>query len=403
MKKILLLGAGYGNMSLLTSINKEVFSQAQWTLINNNPYHYKTISLHDVATGKHDKSMIFSIKECIDEKVETIEDTITQIDSKVVKGKNGEYEYDYLVVGLGFSSDTFGIPGVGVYTQSITSYNSAKEIQKNIESKLQAYKDGNDSNNLSFIVCGGGFTGIEFAGSLAQEIKKQCDARGIDFNLVNIYCIEAMPKILPMFSENLMQIGLKRLKELGVNVLTSSKILECKQGCVVIEQNGEQKDIIANTIIWTAGVKGNEVIANSPFFKSGRSKVEVDDWLKPINQENEMNNIFVIGDCSALKDPQSNRFYPPTAQLATQQGDYIAQTMELLLHADSKNETIQQDLIPKFSFKPQGSICSIGDGFAIGLVGKSEVKGFVGNIIKWAVESKWNYQLGGLGAVFKGD
>ncbi len=403
MKKVLLLGAGYGNMGLLTSINKDVFSQAQWTIVNNNSYHYKTISLHDVATGKHDKSMIFSLKDVIDDRVEIIEDTITQIESKIVKGKNREYEYDYLVVGLGFSPDSFGIPGVGTYTKSITSYDSAKEIQKNIEDKLQSYLNGKDNNDLSFVVCGGGFTGIEFAGSLAQEVKKQCSIRGIDFSLVKIYCIEAMPKILPMFSENLMQIGLKRLKDLNINVLTNSKILECKQGCVVIEQEEGQKDIIANTIIWTAGVKGNEVIANSPFFKSGRSKVEVDTWLKPINQENEMNNIFVIGDCSALKDSQSGRFYPPTAQLAKQQGEYIAQILELIIHADNKNETIDKNVIPQFEFKSQGSICSIGSGYAIGLVGNKEVSGFIGNTIKWVVESQWNYQLGGFSAVFKGD
>lgn len=276
MKKVLMLGAGYGNIALLTTINKDVFSQAEFTLINNTSYHYKTIALHDVASGKHDKRVLFPLQEILDERVNLIQDSVISIDSKSVKCVNAEYEYDYLVVGLGFSADSFGIPGVGVYTQSITSYDSAKNIYKNIEEKLQAYINDKDSKNLSFIVCGGGFTGIEFAGSLAQEVKKQCETRGIDFNLVKIYCVEAMPKILPMFSENLMQLGLTKLKELGITVLTSSKILECKMGAVVIERDGKNEEILANTIIWTAGVKGNEVIANSSFFKSGRSKVEVD-------------------------------------------------------------------------------------------------------------------------------
>ncbi len=403
MKKVLLLGAGYGNMALLTAINKDVFSQAEFTLINNTPYHYKTIALHDVASGKHNRSVLFPLQDIIDDRVQLIEDSVVSIDSRNVQCQNGTYNYDYLVVGLGFSSDSFGIPGVGIYTQSITSYDSAKNIHKTIEERLQAYINEKDSKNLAFIVCGGGFTGIEFAGSLAQEIKKQCETRGIDFSLVQIYCIEAMPKILPMFSENLMQIALKRLKELGVIVLTNSKILECKMGCVVIEKEGTQEEIYANSIIWTAGVKGNEVIANSTFFKSGRSKVEIDTWLKPINQEHVMDNIFVIGDCAALKDEQTGRFYPPTAQLAKQQGEYLAQILEMLLYAAHKNEQIQHELIPQFQFQSRGSICSIGAGYAIGVAGTKEMHGYIANILKWLIESKWNYELGGFSAVFKED
>lgn len=402
MKKILLLGAGYGNMGLLKAINKEVFTQAQWTLINNTPYHYKTIALHDVASGKHNRSVLFPLKEVLDKNIEIIEDTIQTIESQHVIGKNANYEYDYLIVGLGFSSDSFGIPGVAQYTKSITSYDSARMIQAQITNTLQSYIENKDSNNLSFIVCGGGFTGIEFAGSLAQEVKKQCDVRGIDFKEVKIYCIEAMPKILPMFSENLMQLGLQRLKELRVNVLTSSKILECKQGSVVIEQNGTQNEIHANTIIWTAGVKGNEVIANSPFFTSGRSKIEVNEWLQPINQKHEMTTIFVLGDCAALKDPSSGRFYPPTAQLAKQQGEYLAKILETILQTETTKQLDIQTL-PQFQFKLQGSICSIGQGYAIGMLGNKEIKGFVANMLKWIVESQWNYQLSGLGGIFKED
>ena len=157
------------------------------------------------------------------------------------------------------------------------------------------------------------------------------------------------------------------------------------------------------TIIWTAGVKGNEVIANSSFFKSGRSKVEVDSHLQPINQENEMNNIFVLGDCAALKDEKTGRFYPPTAQLAQQQGEYLAQTLETLLYAEQKGEVLQKELIPQFEFILRGSICSIGAGYAIGVIGEKEVSGYIANMTKWFIESKWNYKIGGFSAVFKDD
>ena len=201
MKKILLLGAGYGNMGLLKAINKEVFTQAQWTLINNTPYHYKTIALHDVASGKHNRSVLFPLKEVLDKNIEIIEDTIQTIESQHVIGKNANYEYDYLIVGLGFSSDSFGIPGVAQYTKSITSYDSARMIQAQITNTLQSYIENKDSNNLSFIVCGGGFTGIEFAGSLAQEVKKQCDVRGIDFKEDILKLVEKFNDFLVNFAK----------------------------------------------------------------------------------------------------------------------------------------------------------------------------------------------------------
>lgn len=403
MKKVLLLGAGYGNIALLKSINKDVFSQAEFTLINDTPYHYKTISLHDVASGKHKRSVLFPLCDMLDERINRVEDRVLSINGASVQCQNGTYEYDYLVVGLGFSTDSFGIPGVGIYTQSITSYESASAIYKSIEERLHAYCNDNDEKNLSFVVCGGGFTGIEFAGSLAQELKKQCETRGIDYTLVRIYCIEAMPKILPMFSENLMQLGLQRLKQLGVQVLTNSKILECKMGCVVIEKDGKQEEIHANSIIWTAGVKGNEVIANSSFFTSGRSKVETDTWLQPINQQHPMEHIYVIGDCGALKDEQSGRFYPPTAQMAQQQGEYLAQILEARIYAANRGEQLERESMPPFQFNMRGSICSIGAGYAIGMAGEKEVSGQIANMIKWFVESKWNYKLGGFSAIFRED
>ncbi|RDU66208.1 NAD(P)/FAD-dependent oxidoreductase [Helicobacter didelphidarum] len=418
MKKVLLLGAGYANMKLLTSINKEIFSQVQWTLINNTPYHYKTIALHDVASGKHNRSVLFPLKDVLDRRIEIIEDYVERIESHTVIAKNGSYEYDYLIVGLGFSSDSFGIPGVVQYTQSITSYNSAREIQDKITQALQRYLQSKEINDLSFVVCGGGFTGIEFVGSLAQELKKQCRSIGIDFSLVKIYCIEAMPKILPMFSENLMHVALQKLTELGVSVLMGSKILECRQGCVVVEQNGKQNEIFANTIIWTAGVKGNEVIANSPFFESARSKVAVDEWLQPtklnFTQQDshtqeilesipKLHNIFIIGDCAAVKDEKTGRFYPPTAQISAKQGEYVGQLLETLFHAQKTNQEIQKDSLPKFEFEARGSICSIGQGYAVGVVNNKEIKGFSANCLKWLIESQWGFALNGLGGVFRAD
>lgn len=417
--KILLLGAGYANMSLLTRLDKETLSKAQFSIITKEPYHYKSICLHDVASGKHDKSVLFNVDSTLDSKINVIQDEITSIESSIVKGAKSSYEYDYLVVGLGFGSDDFGIKGVREYAKSITSYSSAREIYALILSKLEGLREkDNDEARLSFAVCGGGFSGIEFAGSLAEEVAKKCSEFGIDFGNIKIYCIEAAPKILPMFSDSLQKTGRDKLESLGVQVLTSSKILECKQHSIIIEKQAAQSEIDADVIIWTAGVKGNPVIESSPLFGStilARSRVEVDEFLRPkesakqdctqnspqeVQNPSVLPNVFVLGDCASFRNEPSERFFPPTAQLAREQGKYLAQVFQILLKKKTQKKLAQnkspygKKILP-FRFTPKGSICSIGESYALGALGSFEIKGRLASVLKKIIESLWNLQLKG--------
>ena len=464
--KILLLGAGYANMSLLTRLDEKTLSKAQFSIITKEPYHYKSICLHDVASGKHDKSVLFNVDSTLDSKINVIQDEITSIESSIVKGAKSSYEYDYLVVGLGFGSDDFGIKGVREYAKSITSYSSAREIYALILSKLEGLREKDDDEaKLSFAVCGGGFSGIEFAGSLAEEVAKKCSEFGIDFGNIKIYCIEAAPKILPMFSDSLQKAGRNKLESLGVQVLTSSKILECKQHSIIIEKEATQSEIDTDVIIWTAGVKGNPVIENSPLFNStilARSRVEVDEFLRPKKSQNTiqnteqdtqknveqstdkalqdsqaqnlaqsqndtkiqsnqppsqattledisqdlstqssvLENVFVLGDCASFRNDPSERFFPPTAQLAREQGKYLAQVFQILLKKKTQKKLAQnkspygKKILP-FRFTPKGSICSIGESYALGALGSFEIKGRLASVLKKIIESLWNLQLKG--------
>lgn len=464
--KILLLGAGYANMSLLTRLDEKTLSKAQFSIITKEPYHYKSICLHDVASGKHDKSVLFNVDSTLDSKINVIQDEITSIESSIVKGAKSSYEYDYIVVGLGFGSDDFGIKGVREYAKSITSYSSAREIYALILSKLEGLREKDDDEaKLSFAVCGGGFSGIEFAGSLAEEVAKKCSEFGIDFGNIKIYCIEAAPKILPMFSDSLQKAGRNKLESLGVQVLTSSKILECKQHSIIIEKEATQSEIDTDVIIWTAGVKGNPVMESSPLFSStilARSRVEVDEFLRPKKSQNTiqnteqdtqksveqstdkalqdsqaqnlaqsqndtkiqsnqppsqattledisqdlstqssvLENVFVLGDCASFRNETSERFFPPTAQLAREQGKYLAQVFQILLKKKTQKKLAQnkspygKKILP-FRFTPKGSICSIGESYALGALGSFEIKGRLASVLKKIIESLWNLQLKG--------
>lgn len=394
MKKILLLGAGYANMSLLTRLDSASLKKAQWTLVTKEPYHYKSITLHDVASGKIDKRALFDLEKIKERGVCVVCDEITSIEANITRGKNTNYEYDYLTVGLGFESDDFGIKGVKQYAKAITSYKSAQNIRRDIEAKLAQGKNG----DISFVVCGGGFSGIEFVSSLAEELRKKCAKHNIDFARIKIACIEAMPNILPMFNAKLQNLAVKKLESLGVAVMSGSKILECKESAIVIEQGGVKSELGADMIIWTAGVRGNSVIENSTIFTSTRSKVEVDKFLHPLqlnaqnlggDSQNLAQNIFIMGDCAAFKDEKSGRFFPPTAQIAREQGKYLAKVFKILLNNP-------QGKISPFIFTPKGSICSLGESYALGNLGVFEIKGRSASALKKIVESLWDLQLKGI-------
>ncbi len=399
MKNIVVLGAGYASLSFIKNVDASFFEKSRVTLISKYSYHYTSILLHEVVTGVREESTKFQLADILPSNVQFTEATIKEVKAEAVIDEQGNtYPYDILVVGLGFQSDTFGIEGIKEYATPIVDFEGALQLKEKIINKIRAYKNTKDVNDLKFIVCGGGFSGIELISSLAHALKEICHKEGIESSLLSLTCVEAMPNVLPMFSETLIKKGVIYLEGLGIKLATHCKILKCLENGVLVQKGDNQELIEGNTIIWTAGVKGNAVIENSPFFTSGRSKVEINGFLQPINQSEEhkesMKKIYVIGDCAALKDPASGRFYPPTAQIANKQGEYLAK----LLMSKINGEEFQQE----FSYVSEGTICSLGEEYAIGVLGQKEVTGKIALWLKRFIEMKWRYLLNGLKGVFNG-
>lgn len=386
MKKVLVLGGGYASLSFLKHLPQLCLEKAEFTLISQSGSHYTSVLLHESVSS--DKAISHPYSTILPKGVKFVQDTILEIQDHQVIGQNATYSYDMLVVGLGFSSDDFGIEGITQYAHPMVNLTNCQAIHAQLRRVLQ---DGlKDFGDLPFVVCGGGFSGIELIASLAEDLPHMCQAYGIDPARIKLTCVEAMSKVLPMFPDALIEKGVNYLENLGVKFEVGAKILAVKENGVLVEQNGEQRIIESCFTFWSAGVKGNEVIAKSPFFTSGRSKVEVSAFLQPINQENQdrMNDIFVIGDCAALKDPVSGRFYPPTAQIALQQGQYLAKVFQAKLDGES--------LAQEFHYASRGTVCSLGSKYAIGLVGNRQIDGALAIWIKRFVEWTWVAKLKGV-------
>ncbi|WP_276206403.1 FAD-dependent oxidoreductase [Helicobacter sp. L8] len=145
-----------------------------------------------------------------------------------------------------------------------------------------------------------------------------------------------------------------------------------------LELGGVDQEILADFLFWTCGVRGSEVIEKSVLFKSARARVEVNAFLEPLEMPGQQ--IFVLGDCAALKDPEG-KFYPPSAQLASQMGRYLGQEFDQI--------SAHKPPTKPFVFAPKGIICSVGAHFAIGHLGKWHVAGKWGVWLKKYIDWRW--------------
>lgn len=390
--KIVILGAGYAGLKTAKELCKK-HVDAEITIVNKNDYHYESTQLHEVAAGTEPASKIsFNVVDVLDTKKATfIKDTVVKIntDKQTVDLKDkGSISYDYLVVALGFESETFGIPGVNENSLPLVNIKTAEAARAHLDKTLANYQKSKDELDLSIVVCGAGFTSIEYLGEITNRIPKLAKTMNFPADKVKITCIEAMPTLLPMFPEKLGQFGIDVLKKRGVEFKVGTPIKEIKPNTVVYEEKGELKEADAHTIIWTTGVRGSHVIGDSGFDER-RGRVVVEKDLRVEGYP----NIFMIGDVSAVMDEASGRPYPTTAQIALKQGGSVADNLARLLN--------NQPTEP-FTFESQGTVASIGNNCGIGQVfGKHQVKGYMGSAIKKSIINKSLLDVGNTKVLLK--
>lgn len=388
--KIVILGAGYGGILTAQRLQKTLnYNEADVTLVNKHDYHYITTSLHIPAagTGSPESSRV-NISKLIDEfKVDFVKSTVVQInpDEKKVILSEGTLSYDYLVVGLGGETETFGIPGLKEHAFNIRSINSVRHIRDHIEYQFAKYKrEPERIEYLTFIVGGAGFTGIEFVGELSDRIPELCKEYDVDPSLVKIHNIEAAPTALPGFDPELVQYAMQVLTDKGVTFKIGTAIKECTSDGVLVAGD---EFIKAGTIIWTGGIRGNHLLDDAGF-ETMRGRIKVDEFLRIPGHE----NIFVLGDCSLMINPENDRPYPPTAQIAMQQGVICAYNL---------SASIRGSEMKPFKFDHKGTVASLGKGEAIGVIGTRKIKGFFAAFMKKVIDIRYLFIIGGVGLVLR--
>lgn len=386
---IVILGAGYGGLITNKKLEKLLQAgEANLTLINKHDYHYITTQLHKVGAGTAcDRKIALSIPELIDnQKTNFIRGSVANVDIKqqVVQLENGDgIPYDYLVISLGFEVATFGIPGIKEHAFEIRSFRSSKAIYHQIIKQLSLYKEDGDPSRLTFAVAGGGFTGIEMLGELAEGLPRICREYGVPYEKVKIVGIEAADSLIPFFGEELISFTSKIMEKHHIEILTSTKILSCTEAAIHLEGGAE---LPCRTLIWSCGVKANSILENFGI-PLVRGKVPVEKDLRVKGHK----NVFCIGDCALfMKDGHSS--LPPTAQVAMQQADVCGQNIASMIRKTSLKE---------FEYHHKGSVASIGDKAAVGKVGSFRMSGWFAAIMKKVIENRYLFVLGGPSLILK--
>lgn len=393
-KKVLVLGAGYAGLQTITKLQKQISAdEAEVTLINKNDYHYEATWLHEASAGTISyEDLLYPVESVVNkDKVNFVKAEVTKIDrnAKKVETDAGIFDYDILVVSLGFETETFGIKGMKDHAFQIENVLTARKLSRHIEDKFANYASSKqkDDKDLAIIVGGAGFTGVEFLGELTDRIPELCNKYGVEQGKVKITCVEAAPKMLPMFSDELVNHAVSYLEDRGVEFKIGTPIVAANEKGFVVKVNDEEQQLEANTVVWAAGVRGSNLMEESfEGVKRGRIVTKQDLTIEGYD------DVFAIGDVSAFIPAGEERPLPTTAQIAMQQGEQTAKNIINILEGQPTQE---------FEYVNRGTVCSLGSNDGVGVVYGKDIQGKKAAFMKKVIDTRAVYKLGGVGLAFK--
>lgn len=361
---VVIIGAGFGGVYtaryLLPYVEKKLIDV---TIINRTNYFLFTPLLHEVATGGlRPTSVSESLREIFrNTRIEIYQDDVKSVDTKnqnIITGTN-TIKYDYLVIASGAETNYYNIPGAKENTLPLKSLIDAVNIRAKIINAFEKAVLTNDETEkkklLSFVVVGGGATGVETVAEIAEfvsEIKNKYYKKNKKYKISNtsIFLVSSGNELLKPFDARIRKQAEIRLKEIGVNILLNTQVTSVEQGILNFPHN---RSISAETIIWAAGV-----IPTIPKFIEQEVAL-ISDRIKTnrfLAVESHP-NIFVLGDSAGVQNGEKNLPHPMLAQVAVNQAKVLAEN----IIASVKNKPLSP-----FIYKSKGDLISFGHWYAAG-------------------------------------
>ncbi|WP_306568156.1 NAD(P)/FAD-dependent oxidoreductase [Flavobacterium lindanitolerans] len=356
-KRIIIVGAGFAGLTLaedLENTGYEVY------LIDRNNYHQFQPLLYQVATARLEPASIsFPLRKVFQRsknvKIRIADVLSVEADKKCLKTSIGDFSYDYLVLAYGCRTNYFGNKDLEHCAFPMKSVPEAIQLRNRI---LQTFEDAVITKSpeelqyiLNFVIVGGGPTGVELAGALA-EMKKNIlpkDYPDKDFSKLTVYLLEGSPNVLNAMSDDSKKASRKYLEQLGVIVKTGT-VVENYDGRTVRLKNGET--IEAKNVIWAAGVTGNQIegIPETAITRGNRLVVN------RFNEIENLKDIFAIGDIAYMTTPKYVNGHPQLAAVANEQAKVLAKNFKLL----AKNKPLKE-----YEYHDKGSMATIGKRKAV--------------------------------------
>lgn len=374
-KHIVILGAGYGGLLTALTVRKYLSkAEAEVTVINQFPTHQIITELHRLAAHNvAEEAVAMPLDKLlkgkdIDLKIAKVESF--SADNKEVKLSNGAtLSYDALVVALGSVTAYFGIPGLEENSMVLKSANDANKIYAHVEERIREYAKSKNNADATIVIGGGGLTGVELVGELADIMPELAKSHGVDPKEIKLLLVEAGPKILPVLPDNLIERATTSLEARGVTFLTGLPVTNVA-GNEIDLKDGQK--IIANTFVWTGGVQGNPLVGQSGLAVD-RGRATVNEYL----QSSSHSDVFVVGDSAVAFPEEGGRPYAPTAQNAWQMGELVG--YNLFAH-------LQDATFEKFAPINSGTLASLGRKDGVATIGGNDIplKGLPATLMKEA-------------------
>ena len=378
---VVIVGGGFAGLHAAKRLGKAGCSV---TLLDKRNFQLFQPLLYQVATGSLPPGDIAIPQRVVLRKfpsVRVIQATAYDLDParRVLMHEHGELAYDTLIVATGVKHSYFGKDQWKAFAPGLKTVEHAIEIRHKIFKAFELAEVTGDpaerARLMTFVVVGGGPTGVELAGAIGELAHKTMakDFRAINPRDARIILVEGAKGVLPVYDESLQVAARKSLEQLGVTVLTETRVEDISESAVRIRRGEASETIACGTVLWAAGVTASafgQIVAErtgAQRDRGGRVLVNPDCSL-PGHE-----NIFVVGDLAKLTDA-AGRDVPGLAQGAMQEGQYVAEL--LLARARGKN-------VAAFKYRDLGSMAVIGMNHAVGDLGVVKVSGMLGWFI-WA-------------------
>ena len=379
-KRVVIVGGGLGGLRLAEDLYG---SGMQVVLIDKNNFHQFPPLIYQIASAGIDPSSIsFPFRQIFRKRKDIYfrmaEARMVDTEKKILQTSIGKIDYDYLVLAAGATTNFFGNKNIEEWAIPMKTVPEAMGLRNallsNLERALTCATEEERQELLNVVIVGGGATGVEIAGALAEMRRYVIpyDYPDMDSSLMHIYLIEAGDRLLAGLSQESSQKAYEFLKSMGVDIQFGKMVTDYRDHKVVMKDGTE---IPTRTFLWVSGIRANAMpgIDESHLGRGFRFKVD------ELNRIQGVEDVFVIGDqCLQTSDAAYPNGHPQVAQVAIQQAKNLAKNLKLI------NQGADSSELTAFHYKNLGSMATIGRNKAVVEIGKFRSQGFFAWVL-WLV------------------